>query len=33
MPGTFQGTFSSDSVVQMTILMHSLEKENQRVNG
>ena len=30
--GTFQGTFSSDSVVQEIILVHSLKKRN-RVNG
>ena len=32
-PGTFQGTFNSNSVVQVIILVYSLKKENQRVNG
>ena len=31
--GTFQGTFSLHSVVQVKILVHSLKKGDQRVNG
>ena len=31
-PGTYQGTFNLDSVVQVIILVHLLKKEN-RVNG
>ena len=31
--GTFQGTFSLFNVVQVIILVHSLKKGNQRVNG
>ena len=28
-PGTFQGTFSSDSVVQVIILVHSKKKKKE----
>ena len=32
-PGTFRRTFGLDSVVQVIILVHLLNKGNQRVNG
>ena len=30
-PGTFQGTFSLDSVVQVIILVHSLKRGNREL--